>query len=127
MAVKNKTRTDSSDSGKSRKKHAASATRKADSRAMQLKGQLDIREANNLKAKLAKFLDANRTVVLDASKVEKVDTSIMQLLAAFCRCANAKGIEVKWKNPNSRLLHAAELLGLSNPLGLENTAQHKTD
>lgn len=113
--------------GKNRKKQAAGAARKTASRVMQLKGQLDIREANTLKSKLARLLDANQPIALNASKLEKIDTSIMQLLTAFCLSANAKGIEVKWQNPNERLLRAAELLGLSGPLGLKNTVQRRTD
>lgn len=94
---------------------------------MLLKGQLDIREASNLKTKLGRLLKKNQGVVLDASKVEKVDTSVMQLLTAFYRSATAKGMEVRWKNPNSRLISAAQTLGLSGPLGIENTAQRKPD
>lgn len=127
MANKNSKTTTTPGTGNIRKKRAPESARKTSSRALHLKGQLDIREANNLKTRLGRLLDTNQKVVLDASKVEKIDTSIMQLLTAFCRSASAKGIEVQWKNPNSRILHSAELLGLSNPLGLENMAHQKTD
>ncbi|HEX7027281.1 MAG TPA: STAS domain-containing protein [Gammaproteobacteria bacterium] len=110
---------------KSRKKRQAGTVRNTATRALQLKGQLDIREVSNLKSKLARHLETNRPVILDASKLEKIDTSVMQLLTAFCLSANSKGIEVKWKNPNDRLLRAAELLDLSRPLGLENIVRHK--
>lgn len=113
--------------GKNHKKQAPGAARITAARVLQLKGRLDIRETDNLKSKLVRFLDTNRPVVLDASKLEKIDASVMQMLTAFCRSANAKGIEVKWKNPNETLLRAAELLGLSGPLGLENMARHEPD
>lgn len=112
-------------SGQSRKKRAA-GTGKTSLRVLRLKAQLGIREAVDLKTQLGSLLESGRGVVLDASKVEKVDTSIMQLLTAFYRSAKTQGIEVKWKNPSDRMLRSAELLGLSTPLGLENTTPLRT-
>lgn len=122
MTTNSHKRTDS-DGGKNRKKRQTTTA----TRTIQLKGQLDIRIVNGLKTKLSRYLEANRPVILDASKLEKIDTSVMQLLTAFCRSANNRGIDVKWKNPNDRLLRAAELLDLSRPLGLESIVLHKTD
>lgn len=113
-------------SGQSRKKHAA-GTGKTSLRILRLKAQLGIREAVDLKARLGKLLESGgREVALDASKVEKVDTAIMQLLTAFYRSAKAQGIEVKWKNPSEGMLRSAELLGLRAPLGLEHPAPLRT-
>lgn len=108
-----------------REKRAA-GTRKTGLPVLRLKAQLSIREAVDLKTQLGTLLESGRGVVLDASKVEKVDTSIMQLLTAFYRSADIQGIEVKWKNPSDYMLRSAELLGLSTPLGLENPASLRT-
>lgn len=115
----------STTSGQRRKKRVAVAG-KTSHRILRLKAQLDIREAVDLKTQLGTLLESDREIVLDASKVEKVDTAIMQLLTAFYRSAKAQGIVVKWKNPSDRMLRSAELLGLSTPLGIENTATHRT-
>lgn len=126
MAGKSTKSSTTSSPGKSRQKRATVTAKKTGPRILHLKGQLNIHEVGSLKTRLGRFLDANQGVILDASKVEKIDTAVMQLLTAFCRSAGAKGIAVKWKNPNSRILHSAEILGLAKPLGLEDTAHHKT-
>lgn len=127
MTVKKSTRATALPSGASRKKRATGTAENSNSRVLQLKGRLGIHEVNELKTKLSGFLDAKRNLILDASKVEKIDTSTLQVLAAFYRSATAKGIEIKWRNPNIRLLHAAELLGISGPLGLRSVNSENTD
>lgn len=127
MSSKNNIKAASHAPGRIRKKNATGTALKTNRRTLHLTGQLGIREVNDLKAKLTTLLEVGRRITLDASKLEKIDTSALQLLTAFYRSAIAKSIEVKWKNPSNRLLRAAELLGLSEPLGLGDIPHQKND
>jgi len=56
--------------------------------------------------------------LLDGAAVERVDTTALQLLAAFRREAAARGHDVRWAAASDTLREAAEWLGLASLLDL---------
>src|SRR5256885_1040471 len=81
-------------------------------------GSLTIRNVTDLQSQLAERLDESGTVQIDASGAERVDTSILQLLAAFVRDLRADARSVEWSGCSPALRRAAESLGLVSELGL---------
>jgi anti-anti-sigma regulatory factor len=79
---------------------------------------LDIMHASSLKIRLASALAKDRSVVLISDKVEKADTSGLQLIYAFIKQVESQGNEVSWQKPTDRLFQASEILGLSQALHL---------
>ncbi len=81
-----------------------------------------IRNAPDLQTELAARLDEGGPVRIDGGGSERVDTAILQLLAAFVRDARADGRQVEWIACSASLRRAANLLGLESALGMaENT------
>jgi phospholipid transport system transporter-binding protein len=78
---------------------------------------LDIVGARNLYGKLNSVLAHAKPVALDASRVERVDTAALQLLAAFCRTAREAGLALRWRDASPALREAAAMLGLHDALG----------
>lgn len=71
-----------------------------------------------LKENLNRLLTNPATLTIDASAVEKTDTSTLQLLTAFCFAATRRNIEIRWYKPSEPFLQAAGLLGLNAALQL---------
>ena len=88
-----------------------------------LSEQVRISHSSELKDQLTKLLSAKKKIEIDASKVEKIDTSGLQLLTAFSIQANAQAIELEWRSPSEPFIAAAKLLDLTQYLGL---AEKKT-
>ena len=80
---------------------------------------LDIAGAAKLHAQLVHALVANRPVVLDTAKVERVDTAALQVLTAFFKDAGAQNLTIQWKDPTQAIKTAARLLGLEESLQLQ--------
>ncbi len=57
-------------------------------------------------------------VSVDARQVEKVDAAGLQAVLAGCRLLAGAGKEVRWAGCSAQFTTAAELLGLSEPLGI---------
>ncbi len=69
-----------------------------------------------LQAQLANLL-GRRLVTLDVSRLKRIDTAGMQLLAAFVRERAMHDRSVQWRGESAALSMAAQLLGLSAVLG----------
>ncbi len=78
---------------------------------------LDIVGARNLYTKLSTVLAQTKSVELDGSRIERVDTAALQLLAAFCRAARDAGFALTWCGSSPALSDAAALLDLNEVLG----------
>lgn len=72
---------------------------------------------SELKETLAACL-GNGSVLIDGSKVESIDTAMLQLLAAFAAKLKDDGTPVEWSEPSPNFVKAAEDLNLANCLGL---------
>lgn len=80
--------------------------------------ELTIRNAAEVRARLAPLVEAGGPVVLDAGGLERVDTAGLQLLCAFVQSLAAAGHGVSWKAASPALANAATALGLAGPLHL---------
>ena len=76
-----------------------------------------INNAGSLYQTLAE-IDDDSDVTIDASAVEMIDTAVLQLLFAFTRKVQAGNHRVSWKNPSDEFISRADLLGLSQHLGI---------
>jgi anti-anti-sigma regulatory factor len=85
---------------------------------VQLEATLGITAARHLYQKLAAVREQKRDVVFDASRIEVVDTAVLQLLMAFVQAMRADGFAVRWKSPSGPLHRTAALLDLEEHLGL---------
>lgn len=79
---------------------------------------LDVSLAAGLQRQLQVALDNGMPVRLQAHRVERTDTAILQLLASFMQAARRQGIAVSWERPSAALCRAARLLGLVRALEL---------
>lgn len=80
-----------------------------------------LKEATTVKAMLVDALDAGGDAQIDARTVERLDTSALQLLAAFVRDMHEAGRAVAWLGAPAELHRAARQLGLTGLLGLPAT------
>lgn len=60
-----------------------------------------------------------RTIVLDMSGVEKIDTACLQLLTVFVLKVRANEIALTWHEPSDHFLAAVNCLNLNAILGCE--------
>lgn len=74
---------------------------------------LDISGARDFYGRLQAALEARQPVVLEATHVERADTTALQMLCAFFRDAEVSGLMVQWQQPSPALQNAARLLNVS--------------
>jgi ABC-type transporter Mla MlaB component len=78
----------------------------------------NVQGAAELKQSLCLHLDDGAPVALDVGKVERIDTSTIQLLCAFVRDRLAQQRKVEWLGNAAVLRDAAQLLGVEPLLSL---------
>ncbi|MCC6207484.1 MAG: STAS domain-containing protein [Gammaproteobacteria bacterium] len=71
-----------------------------------------IEDVAQMRGDLAAPLATGRPIIIDASRLERVDTAGTQLLAAFCIDCLEQGIVFAWKQQPPVLEEAIRLLGL---------------
>jgi len=71
-----------------------------------------IEDVAQLRSDLAAPLATGKPVIIDASRLERIDTAGLQLLAAFCIDCLEQGIVFAWKQQPPVLEEAIRLLGL---------------
>lgn len=79
---------------------------------------LDISRVSEFYAELKMVLDENQPVDLDCSKIERVDTAGLQLLTVFSQKLKSNSLDLSWIEPSDVLKRSAQLLGLTEELGL---------
>ena len=94
------------------------ATEEAGTQIIECADVIDISTTTELRTQLMISLESRQSVVLDASRVERIDTAALQVLSAFVQDAYSQKQSVLWKEPSKVLLRSAELLGLSQQLKL---------
>lgn len=72
----------------------------------------------NLREELLGWLLGQGTVAVDRSAVQRPNTAMLQLLAAFVGDLKAQSRAVDWRGSNEAFDRAARCLGLSSALGL---------
>ncbi len=83
---------------------------------------LCIETVAELYEQLRPAIDLGQTVLLDASTVESVDTTNLQLLAAFALELGKNGTALQWHHPSEPFLQSATIAGLVDTLGLAEAA-----
>ncbi len=83
---------------------------------IELDERLNIARAGELHRSLAAILQAGGPVVVDGSRVEEIDTAILQLLVSLWRTGADRGIACTWAGTSDALLRTANLIGVSKML-----------
>jgi anti-anti-sigma regulatory factor len=83
-----------------------------------LPGACTLKEASAVKELLKDGLEATGNVELDARRIDRIDTSVLQLLASFVRDMREAGRTVVWAGANEEFNRSARLLGLETTLGV---------
>lgn len=91
----------------------------ADTTHVALEAALGIVDARVLYEKLSAVLACATPVVLNGSRVERLDAAAMQVLACFCLTARERGLAINWQSPSSSLQQAAQWLGLESILEMK--------
>lgn len=71
-----------------------------------------IEDVAQLRNELLAHLDANKPVIIDATRLERIDAAGVQLLAAFAIDCLERGTAFAWKPRPAVLEEAIRLLGL---------------
>jgi anti-anti-sigma factor len=90
----------------------------AESVTYKLEQNSDISKAEMLHEKLESHLNAGVSIVIDASQVERIDTSALQVLAALFATMKTRHLHFSITSPSDVFLKSASLLGLSECLCL---------
>ena len=78
--------------------------------------RLTIMQAVDLHRTLLTRLADGRPLVVDGSRVEEIDTAILQLLLSLRRTSLARGILCTWHGASGALRRAAALVGVAEML-----------
>lgn len=81
-----------------------------------------LRETAELKTSLLRWLDSPETVKLDVSGLQRIDTAAMQVLCAFVRDRQSRGLAFGWDGSAAALNDATRLLGVGALLGVPDQA-----
>ena len=81
-----------------------------------LAAECTVADAGTLKSGLAKLLDEPKTVTVDISAVQRIDTAGLQILTTFVLDRMVQDRDVEWLGQAPILTTAATLLGLNNIL-----------
>lgn len=82
---------------------------------------MDISIAQKLHKQLLKALTEERSVMVNASKVERVDASILQMFCALSQAVRQQELSLEWQEPSQKFQDSARLLDLGDSLGLTVT------
>ena len=80
--------------------------------------QLNIAEAADLHRALIALLAQGGPVVVDGTRVEEIDTAMLQLLTSLWRTGAERGIACTWFGASGPLRQAASLVGLAAILNI---------
>ncbi len=88
-----------------------------------LPGSITIMDVGELRAPLLQHLEGDVPLQIDGSEVESIEGAGVQLLAAFFKTANEKGIELSWVGASDSLRTAARQVGLDGYFKLDTDQQ----
>lgn len=87
---------------------------------LELQAIQDISQSAALKTEMLSLLETQQTIQIDASRVERIDGSALQLLCALFMQAENNGVNLQWVEPSDALLQAAKYSGLTSLLNLQS-------
>lgn len=88
---------------------------------VRLAGRLVVSDSVDARRHLDAALRHGRPIMLDGAGVTGIDTAGLQLLAAFCTAARARGLAPRWMQTSAALRDGATALGLNALLALDDT------
>jgi anti-anti-sigma regulatory factor len=83
---------------------------------IELDARLTIVQAADLHRTLVARMAAGGPVTVDGSRVEEIDTSILQLLTSLWRTSMERGISCTWQGVSDVLRQRAALIGVAEML-----------
>jgi anti-anti-sigma regulatory factor len=89
---------------------------------IQLDARMTIVHAAELHRTLLARLAQGGAVVVDGSRVEEIDTSILQLLISLWRTGSERGVACAWGGVSNTLRQTAALLGVTEMLHFPDAA-----
>ena len=89
---------------------------------IELPARLTIAQSVELRGTLVKALAGGVPLCLDGSRVEEIDTAILQLLASAWTDASQRGLACKWQGTSAVLRDTATLIGVSEILQFDQAA-----
>jgi anti-anti-sigma regulatory factor len=92
---------------------AAKATRSKQPAPVQLDVRMTIVQAADLHRTLLACVAQGEPVVVDGTRVEEIDTAILQLLASLWRTCLTRGIGCTWQGASDALRQTATLVGVA--------------
>ena len=97
---------------------AVKIKRKAQPAHVELDVRLTIAQAAELHCTLLARLAQGDAIVVDGTRVEEIDTAILQLLASLWRTCRERGIACTWLGASEALSQTASLIGVADMLQL---------
>ncbi|MBE0439852.1 MAG: STAS domain-containing protein [Gammaproteobacteria bacterium] len=80
---------------------------------------LTIANVGDIYGQLLALLAEGKFAVLDCSKIERIDTAALQVLAAYAQEAEIQSVSLNWQDPSDTFVKNASVLGLASKLYLE--------
>ncbi|PCH59977.1 MAG: hypothetical protein COC05_05545 [Gammaproteobacteria bacterium] len=94
-----------------------------DSTHIVLDSELGIADAERIYKILQGSYNDTKTITIDSTHTERIDTSISQLLYAYMRTSKSNNIRINWK-PSAAVTAAMERLGLDVQSTFNTEAQN---
>ena len=101
---------------------AGKAARAKQPAPVELEVRMTIVQAAALHRTLLSRVALGKPVVLDGSRVEEIDTAILQMLVSLWRTCLQRGIACTWSGSSEALRRSAELVGLGGMLHFSDKA-----
>jgi anti-anti-sigma regulatory factor len=89
---------------------------------IELDPRLTIVQAAALHRTMVAHLEEGRPVVVDGTRVEEIDTAVLQLLTSLWRTGQERGIACTWHGASDALRRTAALVGVAGILHLDAAA-----
>ena len=83
-----------------------------------LPARLSIAQSAEWRRMLAACCEGQTPLLLDGSRVEEIDTAILQLLVSAWLNAAKRGVDCRWQGASEALRHSATLIGVAAALQL---------
>ncbi|GEM_PF-2125332 len=96
---------------------------KKNSDAIDLGGSLVISEVEAIRGDLLETLQSGKDLIIDGAEIEQIDGAGLQLLAACILEAERMHVTLKWCGASQTLCSAADQLGLTETLQLNEIGQ----
>jgi anti-anti-sigma regulatory factor len=86
---------------------------------IELDPRLTIVQAAELHRMMVARLEGNWPFIVDGTRVEEIDTAVLQLLTSLWRTGRERGIACTWRGASDALRRSAALIGVAGILQLD--------